>query len=441
MAKFSPSLPDIPSSQSATKVVAASNASQQVRDNADYLCDGVDDEEEIQEAIDALIATGLYGQSLVLSEGRFNLTSQVVIQNTELLTIKGMGWGTRLGHSGNDELLYFSDSERCEVANLYLHPGALTTAAIYLTKNCCANHFSNIFISGDGAATPCVGVHIYSANSPASGNYYNSFDNMWVRAVGTGIRIESQTEAQYRANMNSFYNIVITVSGTGLVIKGGEANLFTSLDIETMVTASLDLSNFIDTGFVNPWIGTPLTFATDDRWYIIGGLPPNLADIIAAGSTKAFFVGRGVFYCGQPITAPEGLTVTQISPGSDHTGIGTLWTGYAGENLALGELAYLKSDGKFWRTDADAAATTEGLLALATEDINAGDSGTFFLKGFFRDDSWTWTVAGVLYVSPTVGTLTQTAPSTSGQQVRKVGYAYSADVIVLDPDGTIIEVT
>lgn len=129
---------------------------------------------------------------------------------------------------------------------------------------------------------------------------------------------------------------------------------------------------------------------------------------------------------------------------TDHTYTGFDATMVAGENLVFGQLVYYKSDTKFWKADADAEATTKGLLAVAADTISADASGKFILPGsFIRDDTWNWTIGGLIYVScdpTTTGGFTQTAPSASADCVRIVGYAVTADVMWFEPDGTWVEI-
>lgn len=120
------------------------------------------------------------------------------------------------------------------------------------------------------------------------------------------------------------------------------------------------------------------------------------------------------------------------SPDSDLTANGLTSDMVAGESLVYGNLCYRKSDSKLWKADASAAATMPGLyLALGT--ISTDATGPFFLLGFARDDSWSWTVGGMIYASGTAGALTQTAPSTSGDQIQYVGIAFTATVIDFKP--------
>ena len=127
--------------------------------------------------------------------------------------------------------------------------------------------------------------------------------------------------------------------------------------------------------------------------------------------------------------------------GTDHSYNGiTIDSTAAGENLAIGDVAYLKSDSLFWKMDADAEATTKGMCVMATETINAGTNGTYLLCGFIRDDSWTWTEGAELYVSLTPGNPTSTRPSVTGDIVRIIGHAYASNIIFFNPDGTYVEI-
>lgn len=113
----------------------------------------------------------------------------------------------------------------------------------------------------------------------------------------------------------------------------------------------------------------------------------------------------------------------------------------AGENLVFKDLVYLKAaDSRFWKTDADLAATTDGILGIVLETINAGSTGKILLYGFVRDNDWAWTVGQWLYVGLAGGDITAIAPSDTGDQVRKVGVAYTADMIFFHPDSTVLEV-
>ena len=61
------------------------------------------------------------------------------------------------------------------------------------------------------------------------------------------------------------------------------------------------------------------------------------------------------------------------------------------------------------------------------------------LRGYVYNSTWNWTVGSPLYIGCSVGQLTQTQPSGSGEFVRVVGYAISADLIYFNPSQEWIE--
>jgi hypothetical protein len=51
-------------------------------------------------------------------------------------------------------------------------------------------------------------------------------------------------------------------------------------------------------------------------------------------------------------------------------------------------------------------------------------------NGIARDDSWTWTVGGLMYLSAaTAGAMTQTAPSDTNNVIAILGVALSATTV------------
>ena len=90
-------------------------------------------------------------------------------------------------------------------------------------------------------------------------------------------------------------------------------------------------------------------------------------------------------------------------------------------STTAGELCYYKADGTWAATDADAVATSGGVLlamALGTDP----DADGMLLRGMFTLDHDPGTIADELYISTTAGDITGTAPSGSGDIVRVIGY-------------------
>jgi len=105
--------------------------------------------------------------------------------------------------------------------------------------------------------------------------------------------------------------------------------------------------------------------------------------------------------------------------------------------FGVGAALYCAADGHYDTTDADAFATMPcTALALAT----GTGSKMVLLWGVLKSSNLSFgTVGGLVYVSTTVGALTQTAPSGSGDQIQVVGIALAADEIFFCPSMTVVE--
>ena len=131
----------------------------------------------------------------------------------------------------------------------------------------------------------------------------------------------------------------------------------------------------------------------------------------------------------------DGALSLDATPDTDHTANGpqtsTLNAGYSSTIM---DLVYLGSGGKWLEADADATGTSINLLGIALEAKTDTQAMNVAIHGsFVRDDSWNWTIGVPLYISGTLGAITATKPSGTGDIVRTVGYAVTADVIFFSP--------
>lgn len=131
------------------------------------------------------------------------------------------------------------------------------------------------------------------------------------------------------------------------------------------------------------------------------------------------------------------------APTVDHTANGGLLVPMVcGESVAFPQTVYIKSDGKMWLSDADAAASMP-VVAIAMESGTADQTKNFLFPGgaFIRDDSWNWTVGGPIYADLTPGAMTQSLAShATGDQVQILGIATHADRMFLLPSLVLVEV-
>jgi hypothetical protein len=116
------------------------------------------------------------------------------------------------------------------------------------------------------------------------------------------------------------------------------------------------------------------------------------------------------------------------TPASDDTWGGRAITGVnAGATIAQWEAVYMGSGGEWLLADAtdDTTAPAHGIAVAAGTD---GNPMTVLPEGIVRNDAWDWTPGGAIFLSTTPGALTQTAPSSTGEIVQRIGWAVSADV-------------
>jgi parallel beta-helix repeat protein len=80
--------------RAATFVVAASNSSDAEKNAADYLCDGTEDQTEINQAIDAAAALSPAGGTVYLCGGTYNVTGSILLKS--YINLRGAGLVTKL---------------------------------------------------------------------------------------------------------------------------------------------------------------------------------------------------------------------------------------------------------------------------------------------------------------------------------------------------------
>tara|TARA_Y100001973_G_C5109896_1_gene287127 strand:+ start:190 stop:696 length:507 start_codon:yes stop_codon:yes gene_type:complete len=114
-------------------------------------------------------------------------------------------------------------------------------------------------------------------------------------------------------------------------------------------------------------------------------------------------------------------------------------------SMTVGKIYHYKSDGTWEIANADAVATSDGLLGVALGA--ASDTNGVLLRGMVTLDHDPGAIGDVLYVQSdnagTPGDATATAPSASGDCVRVIGYQVSHASngnIWFNPDNTFVEV-
>lgn len=130
-----------------------------------------------------------------------------------------------------------------------------------------------------------------------------------------------------------------------------------------------------------------------------------------------------------------------ISSGTDGDAIGDVVYFGGTTSMTVGTIYHYKSDGTWEVANANAVATSDGLLGVALGA--ASDTNGMLLRGMVTLDHDPGAVGDVLYLSNTAGDASSTAPSDNNDIVRVIGYCLNASSgqIWFNPDNTFVEVT
>lgn len=116
-----------------------------------------------------------------------------------------------------------------------------------------------------------------------------------------------------------------------------------------------------------------------------------------------------------------------------------------GENVVGGDTLFLQNDGKYWKSDADAAATMP-VKVMAVETILADATGLVLHDGYYRNDTlYDWTpgagAANLLFADVNPGALVQLAgqPAGAGDQIQVCGWIVNENQICFRPSLELIE--
>jgi len=187
-------------------------------------------------------------------------------------------------------------------------------------------------------------------------------------------------------------NMTITHSDTVLTVAGG-----------TFATAALTATTFAPTD--------DITLAADKSLNLPEGANIDFTDVIAND-------GMG-----------------------DHDAQGVIFTFNAGSTVTPFSPVYLAEDNLVEEANATAIATMPCIgVSINTSDVTTGNPVKVLVMGLIRDDDFAFGTHGAaVYVSTTVGTMTNTAPSGTNNVVQVIGHSIEDDAIFVQPCLTTIE--
>ena len=225
----------------------------------------------------------------------------------------------------------------------------------------------------------------------------------------------------------------LTMGSTAFVNNSGVVQVATqgTIDHDSLANYAANehytQANIVATGTIasGTWQGTAIASAYLD------------ADTAHLSGAQTF-TGVKVFNSAKILNRT--LSITPGSSAGEFDG-DVVYTGTT-TSMDVGELYFYNSSGTWTKTSAALEASTKGLLAIALGA--ASDDDGMLLRGMVT----TIPVAGTpdegatIYMRASAGAITTSAPSSSGQFVRIIGYCMenSDDRIYFNPDDTYIEI-
>jgi hypothetical protein len=184
--------------------------------------------------------------------------------------------------------------------------------------------------------------------------------------------------------------------------------------------------------------------STNQLQFDLDGTSGEIAIKLAVDSDDLVFKqydGTEVLRIGDDATISATKNKFTVTGDTDGTHQGDVVYFGGTTSMTTGAIYHYKSDGTWELADADAASTSDGLLAVALGA--ASDTNGMLLRGMVTLDHDPGAVGDVLYLSTTAGDATATAPSGNNDIVRIIGYCLHASngQIWFDPDKTFVEVT
>ena len=172
-----------------------------------------------------------------------------------------------------------------------------------------------------------------------------------------------------------------------------------------------------------------------------------IADRLAGNDNWAIYTNLGLVHFGDDLEVVGDIRANGFAIDEDpatHTSTGLKTTFTAAEALTFGDVCFINSSGKAQLIDADAIATMSGICMCVDLTISQNVSGNFLLVGIVGDNSWNWTVGGLIYGSLQVSAndiLTQTPPSGTNDVVQIMGVATAINRMYFNPNLSQVEHT
>ena len=303
-----------------------------------------------------------------------------------------------------------------------------------------------------GALTITLDLSELSTVTPANGDFFSTLDSdganeqktsttaLATLFAGTGLTASSSVigvdAAQTQITSVGDLGTGTIAAGFGVIDNGTSGIRTNTFTAETSIVP--DAASGATLGTTSLEWGH-LYIGDDQKIYLGDGQDVSL-EYDEDGTDQLRIAGDTIFEDNVNLGDAANLNIgVPLLAGTDHTTTGMTAQMLAGGAIAAFDLVCIHSTTQeVVEADASAAATSR-VIGIAPAAISDTATGTVLLQGFVRDDTWTWTTGGALYLSETAGAMTHTAPTTDGAFVQVVGVALSPDVVYINPSMDVIE--
>lgn len=356
---------------------------------------------------DGLVRTSLAngGGSQV---GRFDRNLGSASTSTEVFSVSNL-------NSGDDQDVITTQNEGSG-RSIFIDHNSLASGKAFEIDTENANDYGFFLNQDGGKSQVSLG---YTASGTGSNDFYRNADSAATAAPVFSIRQDHVSDDQDALNIDQ------DGSGRPLYITKS-ADDFNRIEFRD--TSQGSLTNYV--GFTE---GNNAYRRTFHAYRNLGSSNTGLAvATITQASSSDDTASLSVTNAGSGLGVEVESAAVGIEISSTDSPLNKYREFTVGEDVVNGDVVYFKSDGKMWETDADAEATSIGLLGIATETCNADATCTIMLEGGYTTTGLT--TGSLYYLSTIKAGYTTTAPSTAGQIVRPIGQALSTTELYINPD-------
>jgi len=292
-----------------------------------------------------------------------------------------------------------------------------------------------ISISGDGsnAATLTESSAGILTIATVDALFLDSADDITLDAAGNDIRLfKAGVEYGKFKNDSGSLALYSSITNEDIFFRGDDGGVLIdalTLDMSEAGTATFNNVVYASNGSK---AAPTYSFTGDTNTGMYRGSADSIA--FTSGDNTSFVIGASSVTVNENLilTSNANIVLDTNLSGSSGTII-KIGTG----TLTAGVCYMMQADKSWFATDIGDEEYSRGLIAIALgSGASAATDDGMLINGIFYDASHSFTIGLPLFLTGDAGALSNTAPSSSGDLVRVVGYAVNDDEIYFCPDNT-----